>query len=656
MTRVVRYIALLSVLAVCAALIPAYAGQAQVARRPGTYHNPLRPVVSKNRTVDSCADPTVLRGRGAQARTWYMWCTTDPLNDSETRGTTTPTFHPVPSMRSTDLVHWRYIGDALEQKPSWAAPGASIWAPDVVYSRTFHRYYMTFVVTDTADSVSGVPGCTSDNAIGVATSAKPTGPWVTTDQPLVAPRQNGDGCNFFWTFDPDVLGNVVTDHSVIYYGSYYGGVSAQRVTLTADGMSLAGAPAKVTRGQQQRPKVDPKAMRGQSGLSIPGRAAATPQQIAIGNRYEGSNVVRHGGWYYFFGSASNCCNGPLTGYSVFSGRSRSPLGPFVDREGNSLLAGRVGGTPVLSMNGNRWIGGGHNTVFRDFGGQWWTVYHAVDSRHPYFADQPGFTKRPALLDPLDWVNGWPSVRSGRFASDRRMPAPAAQPGQRSAYRPHAVRRDRPGALLRRFSDEFAGTALDPRWSWVRPPAADTYSVAGGLFTFHTQAADLSSDTNTASVLTEPAPTRGNYVLQTKVRLDVPPEGCCHNFVQAGVLLYGSDDAFIKLVHVSIFETRQTEFAKEVWTAPAKYPRYGNTLVGPPGDVTWLRIVKRTHGGGHYYTAYTSQDGAHWVRGGTWRHDRLGQNVRIGLVSMGASVGDSNYTAQFDHVRVWALRH
>jgi arabinan endo-1,5-alpha-L-arabinosidase len=655
MTRFVRYVALLSALVVVGAVFPSYAGSASAGRPPGTYHNPLSPRIAGDGTVDSCADPTVLRGRGAHARTWYMYCTTDPLNDSETAGTTTPTFHPLPTMRSRDLVHWTYVGDALPQKPSWAADGASMWAPDVVYSRTFHRYYLTFTVTDTTDAVSGEPGCTpttgtSDSAIGVATSRNPTGPWTVSDQPLVAPRRAGPGCDFYWTYDPDVLGNSIGARSVLYYGSYFGGVFAQHVTLTRTGMTRSGDATQVTVGQKVEPKVDPASMRQRTAPSIAGTAAEPDRQVAIGNRYEGTNVVRHGRWYYLFASASNCCNGPLTGYSVFAGRSRTPLGPFTDREGNSLMAGRVGGTPVLSMNGNRWVGTGHNTVFQDFGGQWWTVYHAVDSRHPYFADQPGFTKRPALLDPVDWVHGWPSVRSGRWASDRRMPAPAAQPGQRTAYRPHPVRPQRRGAALPGFSDDFDGAALSSRWSWVRQPAEGTYGLESGRFRFQTQPGDLSNDTNTASVLTEPAPRR-DYVVQTKVRLDVPPEGCCHNFVQGGLVIYGSDDAFVKLAHVSIWETRQTEFAKEVPTAPEHFPRYGNTVVGPPGDVTWLRIVKRTSGHRNLYTAYTSQDGDRWVRGGTWVHNRLGDDIRIGLVSMGGA----GFTSRFDYVRTWALK-
>lgn len=629
------------------------------AATPGKYHNPLAPTTADGRTVDSCADPTVIAGRRAQLGTWYMYCTTDPLDDADTAGRppggpTRPTFHSVPTMSSTDLVHWSYVGDALPGRPTWAAPGSSLWAPDVVWSRTYQRYYMSFVVTDTADALSGEPGCTSDSAIGVATSTSPTGPWTISETPLVAPRRAGTGCDFFWTYDPDVLGSSIEDTSVLYYGSYYGGVFAQDVRLSPTGMARTGRATQVAQGQRTEPAVDPARLRQgtQMHLQGTGRSRAAIEQAAIGNRYEGTNVVQRRGWYYLFASASNCCNGPLTGYTVFAGRSRSPFGPFLDREGQSLMAGRVGGTPVLSMNGNRWIGTGHNTVFRDSGGRWWTIYHAVDRDDPYFADQPGFTKRPALLDPLDWSGGWPSVRSGRWASDRWMPAPAARPGQRSAYIPKVVAPDRTGKLLEDYSDSFSGSRLKDRWTWVREPALSTYAVRGGRFAFATQAADLNQDVNTASVLTERAPRRRDYVVQTKVRLDVPASGCCFNFVQAGLVVYGSDDSFVKLAHVSIFETRQTEFAEEVPVRPGPdLPRYGNTVVGPPGNTTWLRIVKRTTAGHRLFTAYTSRDGRAWVRGGTWQQDQLGSNVRIGLVSMGGA----GYTAHFGNVQVWALR-
>ncbi len=55
------------------------------------------------------------------------------------------------------------------------------------------------------------------------------------------------------------------------------------------------------------------------------------------------------------------------------------------------------------------------------------------------------------------------------------------------------------------------------------------------------------------------------------------------------------------------------------------------------------------GGQEHYTAYTSRDGEHWVRGGVWTHD-LSNIARIGLVSMGGS----GFVAEFDYVRVYQL--
>ncbi|HEX6035503.1 MAG TPA: family 43 glycosylhydrolase, partial [Anaerolineales bacterium] len=310
--------------------------------------------------------------------------------------------------------------------------------------------------------------------------------------------------------------------------------------------------------------------------------------------------------------------------------------------------GEVGGTPVLSMNGNRWVGLGHNSVFQDFDGQWWTVYHAVDQNDPYFEGAVGFTKRPVLLDPLDWIDGWPTVRGGFWASDNPVAVPAAQPGTKTNYHVKILSPDQPGKLLASFSDEFNGT-LGPQWSWVRQPDASTYSVSSETFDFDTQAADLFVDSNNASVLLESAP-NGNYVVETRVHLDLAPEGCCFNFVQAGLVIYSDDNNYVKLVEVSIWETRQTEFAKELFPVPEGYPRYGNTVVSAPGEWTYLRIVKRNKAGEELYTAYTSRDGINWTRGGTWTHE-LGSNASIGLVSMGGS----GFTANFDYVRVYRLK-
>lgn len=596
----------------------------------GSYTNPLAPVIPGDGIVESCADPTVLHGQRQGDTTWYLFCTTDPLNDEDVDAAGNPVFHRVPMLTSENLVDWTYAGDAFADLPSWAEPGAGLWAPDVVYSSTFDQYYMFVVVTDTTSSVSGVEGCGGDSAIGVATASDPTGPWTFSDTPVVAPRQNGPGCDFFWTYDPDVLGDTTADAGILYYGSYYGGIYGAELKLTED-----GATADV--------------------------AGAT--MVALDNKYEGANAVYKDGYYYLFASATNCCNGALTGYSVFVGRSSDPLGPFVDREGVSLLDERTGGTPFLTMNGNRWVGTGHNTVFQDANGDWWTIYHAVDQQDPFFAFQTGFTKRPALLDAIDWVDGWPTVNGGAGPSSDRQPAPAAQPGQESRHRYRADTTAEPKKALAAYSDEFDGSSLDPAWSWQRADIAPTATVQDGVLRIPVQAGDLYVDADSAAVLVRDAP-RGDFLVEAKVRMDVP-SGCCFNYAQVGLLVYASDDDYVKLTETSIWNTRQTEFAKEISDAPAGWARYGNTIVGPPGeDWTYLRIVvhklsggeRRESGGDDTYgfTAYTSRDGQTWVKGGTWTHD-LGDDMKIALVAYGVQDPALSLTAEFDYVRVSTVK-
>lgn len=592
----------------------------------GTYRNPLQPAVPGDGVVESCADPTVIEGKEGEGL-WYLYCTADPLNDEDRNAADDFIFRQIPMITSADLVNWTYVGEAFAgNRPVYATPTAGLWAPEIAYFPDTGLYHLYYTVTDTT-----LPG--GGSAIGVATSDGPTGPWTHSTTPAVAPH-GADCCgpdSRRWVFDPEVLQTPTADY--LYYGSYFGGISVR--TLSSDG--LATNPASQT-------------------------------NVAIANKFEGAEVAFRDGWYYLFASATDCCRGPATGYAVLVGRSGSPLGPFVDREGvplddneaaNDPTDGRAGGTPVIAQNGNRWIGVGHNTVFKDHDGQWWTIYHAVDVADPYFTGATGFTKRPALLDALDWVDGWPVLNGGAGPSDTPQQAPAAQPGDETNHRMRLVRDDRPGAAIAALTEEFARATLDADWSWIREPKAGTWALADGVLRMDTQAADLYEGSNNASVLVEDAPD-GNYVVETKVRLSVPAEGCCFNYVQAGLVIMANDDEFVKLTHVSIWNTRQTEFAKEVAPNAPGYPRYGNTIVGPSGEWTWLRVVKQTagahaasgaYGGEERYTAYTSHDGVTWTRGGTWTH-ALGSDARIGLVAMGGS----GFVAEFDYVRLSRLRH
>jgi arabinan endo-1,5-alpha-L-arabinosidase len=616
-----------TLIAALAALLVALAGVSPVtAADTGTYTNPLELQIPGDGLVESCADPSVIQGQEDEGY-WYLYCTMDPLND-EDRTDAGFTFRMVPQLRSTDLVHWTYVGEAFTERPAWATADAGLWAPEIEHDAATGTYILYVTVTNTT-----FPG--GGSAIAAATSAGPTGPWTWADEPVVEPHAP-DCCpnDRRWVFDPEVI--QVPEGDFIYYGSYFGGISVRE--LSSDLLHS-----------------DP----------------ATQTNVAIANKYEGPEVVHHDGWYYLFASATDCCRGPLTGYAVLVGRSAEPTGPFLDRSGVDLnddetmadpTDGRAGGSPVIVGNDDPWVGTGHNTVFQDVSGQWWTIYHAVDRNDPYFEGAVGFTKRPVLLDAIDWVDGWPTVNGGQGISTEPMPAPAAQPGDTTAHVPSAGTRDQQGARLTSLSDAFGGSTLGDQWSWIREPAADTWSISGGRLRIETQAADLFEDSNNASILLEDAP-EGNFIVEARVRLDVPAEGCCYNYVQAGLVLYGDDDAFVKLAVVSIWNTRQTEWAKEVPPGEPGYPRYGNSIVGPPGgftvteptdsplgDWTDLRIVRRVTGDDEAYTAYTRAENGVWEKGMTWRHE-LGSDVRIGLVAMGGS----GYTAEFDRVLVSQLR-
>ncbi len=577
---------------------------------PTTYTNPLKIQIPAGGTVQNCPDPSIIRSQTPGDDSWYLYCTSARLTDQDTAN------HLISIHRSKDLIQWRYAGDAFTFPPTWAKVTQGFWAPDIQYFNG--KYYLYFSVPETNVTGGGM-------AIGVATSDSPTGPWTHAAAPVVEPQKapccmGPEETRRRWVIDSHIVTGE-DGQRYIYFGSYFGGIAYRK--LSADGLSS-----------------DP----------------ASQQEVISDERYEGTYIVKRGNYYSVFVSATNCCNGPLTGYSVFAGRSESPTGPFVDRDGVPLTPGRVGGTPVLNMNGNRWVGVGHNAVFTDAAGQDWVVYHAIDRNDAYQGGAPaGGVKRPVLMDPLDWVDGWPTVRGGHWASDMPMPAPAAQPGDTANYQVDVKKLDEPGGLIASLTDEFDGAALGSQWTWVRPPAEATFGLESGSLRIDSQPADLHTDSNNASVLTAPVPPGKDYIVETKVRMNVPATGCCFNYTQVGLVIYGDDDNFLKLVHFSVWGTRQLEFAKEMGPVPQGYPRYGNTVAGPPGEETWMRIVARVPSGGvESYTAYTSLDGVRWTRAGTFTHT-LGAKARIGLVSMARAPDHPEFKGWFDYVRVYELK-
>lgn len=380
---------------------------------PPSFRNPVGGEI-----IPNFADPTMIRGRDGY---WYAYATGDPMFPGDH-------YRKLIIARSADLVSWEHVGEVFTEatEPRYDGFGDDAnrlyWAPDIEYVDGRYLLYYSYVVNAGSDR--------HWRAIGVATAAAPQGPWTDSGAYVTGPEtwQPVPGTEAWRNvIDPEV---VATPEGTryLYYGSVDGGVRV--VPLAADGLTAAGEPVQVT----------------------------------LENRYEAAHLVHRDGFYYLFLSAiGGCCAGPASGYPVHVGRARSPLGPFLDRDGHPVLGRHAGGTPVQAPSGNRWVSVGHNTAATDPAGQQWLVTHAIDRNNPYL--QGTLNRRQLVVSRLDWVHGWPTTNGGRGLLDESQPAPS---------------------LITTTADPFEDGNLSPRvwqrvpgWTPAREPAGGFLSSPAG---------------------------------------------------------------------------------------------------------------------------------------------------------------------------------
>ncbi len=156
------------------------------------------------------ADPFVLTAGGA----YYGYSTNSGAGDIQV-------------IRSTDLVSWELVGNALPTLPSWASAG-STWAPSVLARDGGYVVYYTV-----REAASG------RQCISRAAATTPVGPFLDDSSgPLVCQRDLGG------SIDPSPF--VDSDgRAYLLWKAEGAGSAAQTIwsqELTADGLGLAGAP------------------------------------------------------------------------------------------------------------------------------------------------------------------------------------------------------------------------------------------------------------------------------------------------------------------------------------------------------------------------------------------------------------------------------
>jgi arabinan endo-1,5-alpha-L-arabinosidase len=289
------------------------------------------------------ADPTVIRGHDGW---FYAYGTNTSVNN---------TFYHIQVAKSSDLVHWAIVGDALPTKPVWA--DKDFWAPHVLYDKDLQQYFLYYSGESPDDRVG--------KCIGVAVSKKPEGPFVDIGKPLISGES-------FVNIDPMAFDDPVTGKKYLYWGSAHKPIKIRE--LSDDRISFRA---------------------GSTATDV-----ITPNDDEYSKLVEGAWLHYRGDYYYLLYSGDNCC-GDKANYAVMVARSKKAEGPF-----ERLSEAKKSNSSTILVKNEMWLAPGHNSIVTDDAGQDWIVYHAI-SRDPALKSKG----RIMLIDRLQYKDGWPFIET-----------------------------------------------------------------------------------------------------------------------------------------------------------------------------------------------------------------------------------------------------
>ena len=225
-------------------------------------------------------------------------------------------------IESTDLTHWRALGDALPSLPSWATPDET-WAPGVLeIGGSFVMYY--------AARVTGPGG--GEECISVASSSQPQGPFLDmSTAPLMCQQSLGG------SIDPSPFVDTTGTPYLVWKSNGGAGPSAiwsEQLDPTGTGFAAGTAPVQLL----------------------------APDQPWESGVIEAPDLVVSDGRYFLFYSGNSWKGADYAiGVAVCSG----PLGPCTEPMS----------APILS-SGAHMEGPGGESVFTDTSGSFWIAFHA----------------------------------------------------------------------------------------------------------------------------------------------------------------------------------------------------------------------------------------------------------------------------------------
>lgn len=300
------------------------------------------------------ADPTVVYDR--ESGRFYAYGTEDDWADGGGR-------RLVPVLESENLITWKSVGNAFMNRPNWKQEGG-IWAPDINYIDG--KYFLYYAYSTWGDSNPG---------IGLAIAENPKGPFQ--DQGKLFDSHDMDVPN---SIDPFYYSDGSKNY--MFWGSF-----SDSPTQGTYAVELSEDSRKIREGAQK-------------------------VKIAAGD-FEAVMIHKRGDYYYFFGSKGSCCEGENSTYHVLTARSENLLGPYLDKNGGSILDRGKGS--LLLQGDSHFVGVGHNSnIVTDKEGKDWMLYHAIDPTQGKLAN--GTSRRMLMLDRVKWENGWPVMEERKPSS------------------------------------------------------------------------------------------------------------------------------------------------------------------------------------------------------------------------------------------------
>jgi Beta xylosidase C-terminal Concanavalin A-like domain len=176
----------------------------------------------------------------------------------------------------------------------------------------------------------------------------------------------------------------------------------------------------------------------------------------------------------------------------------------------------------------------------------------------------------------------------------------------SASRAYALAYDVGGNLavvansIYHYAGQFNSPHLASTWQWTHGKPRSSLTDRPGWLRIYTQKnKDLAKTTN-ASLLLQKAPT-GNFAIATYVQIS-----STKNFQQAGIVIYGNDHNFCKVVYVPHKNLNTLELGCQ---GNGKFD-YRFQVAIPPTSIPgyFLQLDKRDE----IYTGYDSTDGLRWT--------------------------------------------